>query len=84
MRKTRAIIGEHNVTCDYSGKVYKRSEMRWTVGTGTEPAYLVHKSKWDAMNPQTVLKQRKENISVKDVREEGPDYFPPVPNPSDL
>ena len=77
--KTRAIIGEHNVTCDLSGKVYKRSEMRYTWD-----GYLVHKSKWDAKHPQLELRQRKESIAVKDVRSEGPDYFPTPPLPSEL
>ena len=84
MKRTEAILGDHNVTCDYSGKVYKRSEMRWTVGTGTNPSYLVHWSKWDEYNPQVQIKTRREQISVKDVRVQGPDFFPTPPTPSEL
>ena len=78
-RKTRAILGEHNVTSDISGRVFKASEMRKTWNN-----LVVHYSEYDPKHPQLELRARKEQISVRDARPEGPQYFPDMPNPSDL
>ena len=77
--KTKAILGEHNVTSDISGRVFKRSDMRYTWD-----GLLVHKDEWDPKHPQLELKTRKEQISVKDVRDQGPDFFPAPPTAGDL
>ena len=78
-RHTRAISGEHNVTCDISGMVFKRKDMRYTWDNK-----LVYKDYWDPKHPQLELRTKKERIAVSDTRSEGPDFFPTPPNPSDL
>jgi hypothetical protein len=78
-RKTKAISGEHNVTCDRTGMVFKRSEMRYEWN-----GLLVHKSVWEPKHPQLNLRPRKEEIAVRDARSEGPAYFPTPPTPSEL
>lgn len=78
-RKTKAILGEHNVTCDISGRVYKASEMR-----KTWDGLVVHKSKWDPKHPQLEIRPRKEQISVRDGRPEGPAVYPTPPTPDEL
>ena len=76
---SRAISGEHNVTCDRTGRVFKASEMRreWN-------GLLVHKSVWEAKHPQLELRPRREEIAVQNARSEGPDYEPTPPTPDEL
>ena len=77
--KTRAISGEHNVTCDVSGRVFKRSDMRYTWD-----GKLVYKEYWDEKHPQLELRTRRERIAVSDTRSQGPDYFPTPPTADEL
>ena len=78
-RTTKYIAGSHNVTCDRTGRVYKRSDMRYEWN-----GLLVYKGVWEAKHPQLDLKPKEESIAVNDVRSEGPNYYPTPVNASDL
>lgn len=59
MRRTKARLGDWLMTCERSGKVYPRSEMKqeWT-------GAWVHRSKWEARHPQDIIKSIPDNQSV--------------------
>ena len=70
MKKTKAVLGDWNMTCDRSGKVYPRSEMKqeWT-------GRWVHYTKWEAQHPQEIITPKRDDQTVWPVRSESEPIF---------
>lgn len=70
MRKTRAVLGDWNMTCQRTGRVFKRSEMKqeWT-------GLWVHKSVWEPRHPQDIITPKDDQTSVYPATPEAPLVF---------
>jgi hypothetical protein len=78
-RTTYAVIGDWNVQSDLSGRVFKRSECRYTWDN-----YLVHTSEWYEKQPQLTILTPKDKIAVPDARVAGEIFEDNVSDGSDM
>jgi len=75
-------LGDNNVISDISGFKHKASEMRKL--SGTQKGLLVHRSEWNPAHPQLKIRARKDNQSVRDVRDRPSDKFEDPPTADEL
>jgi hypothetical protein len=78
-RTTYAKPGDWNVQSDIAGRVFKRSECRFTWDN-----LLVHSSEWYEKQPQLTINPPKDNIAVPDARVAGEIFTDNVSDGSDM